>query len=531
MYYVGTYIRVSRDDKQADESVSVENQHTMLSQFIAHMPNWIGVRTYIDDGASGGNFNRKGFQDMMEDVRSGAINLVLVKDLSRFGRNYLEAGKYLEEELPALGCRFVALADNIDTESGENDIIPFLNAINDFYLRDASERIKSVMRAKAKDGQRLSGIPPYGYIPKACERSRLAIDSTASEVVRRIFEMRAGGFGYSAIAGILNREGIKSPRAYYFASKGRDINAPDNRAAACANMWSCRTVKLILNNEVYVGNTISFKRGARSYRDSREYRRDESEWIRVENTHIPLVDFELWSKVQGINQAAKAKMANCKPPRPNPFTGLLVCSGCKTKMSRIRKTYLCATYKRSGNAVCSPHLITEENLNTIVTSHVKGLAERLRLDENAMRESLHSRLMSNYKTDKINRAKQLKQLEQQLHNLELQIDRLYEDKTKGAITAEKFAAIAVNLEEKQVIIESELDLLKQSEQETSTKLDDIDKWTALIEEKATPLEVDRGLLEAIIEKIEIGEKYETNNQTYQNVTIHWKFVENCATNP
>ena len=528
LYNVGTYIRLSREDKRADESVSVENQRTMLSQFISHMPNWIETRTYVDDGVSGSNFNRKGFQDMMTDVRRGVINLVLVKDLSRFGRNYLEAGRYLEEELPAFGCRFVALADNIDTETGENDIIPFLNAINDFYLRDISERIKSVIKAKAQDGQKVAGAAPYGYVRKPNECSRLAVDDIAAKVVRRIFDMRASGTGFTAIAGILTKEGILSPRAYYFERQGRKINAAHNTTSSCAKIWSTRTVKLLLGNEIYIGNTVSLKRGTRSYRDNREYKRDENEWIRVENTHIPIVETEIWDKVQEINRIAKAKMENCKPPRPNLFSGLLICPDCGTKMNRIKRTYYCSTNQRSGGVACSPHNIMEIDLKSIVLSHIKELAEKIALNEDAMLERLRSKLVDGCRVTKSDRVKQRQILEQQLHVLELQIDQLYNDKVEGSISAETFTALVGNIETKREQVEQALYTLTRTTQVVDAKLDDIDRWATLIKEKATFIDVDRELLEALVEKIEVGEKSVTEDgQEYQTVQICYKFVGIC----
>ncbi|MCL2618047.1 MAG: recombinase family protein [Defluviitaleaceae bacterium] len=346
LYNVGVYIRLSQADKRADESVSVENQRAMLSQFVSHMPNWILARTYVDEGVSGGNFDRKGFRRMMEDVRGGIINLVLVKDLSRFGRNYLEAGRYIEEELPTCGCRFVALCDNIDTETGDNDILPFLNVMNDFYLRDCSERVKAGIRARAQDGRKLSGVAPYGYVRKPDDRSRLAVDEAAATIVRRIFTLRADGLGYTAIAGILNRDGVAAP---------------------VASIWATRTVKLMLNNEVYIGNTVSLKRGTRSYRDSRTFLRDEREWVRADNTHAPIIERPLWNNVQQMNLAARAKMANARAPRPNLFAGLLVCRDCGMKMNRAKNLYHCSTYRRSGNAACSKHEILEGELKKVIS--------------------------------------------------------------------------------------------------------------------------------------------------------------------
>jgi DNA invertase Pin-like site-specific DNA recombinase len=241
LYNVGSYIRLSIEGAVYG-SESVENQREMLSQFIAHMPCWIDKCVYVDDGASGGNFNRNGFQDMMTDVRSGEVNLVLVQDLSRFGRNYLEAGRYLEEELPSLGCRFVSLMDGIDTETGENDIMPLLNAMHDLHLKNLSERVKSVLLAKAKAGHKL-GRAPYGYKKEANDPTKLIIDDYAAEVVKRIYDMRLSGMGYASIVKALNTEVIIPPLVYYFNLMGFD----DSKIKA--RSWLTTAVKRILNYE------------------------------------------------------------------------------------------------------------------------------------------------------------------------------------------------------------------------------------------------------------------------------------------
>jgi len=230
LYNVGSYVRLSKENTFAD-SDSIENQQEMLSRFIAVMPGWIEQKCYIDSGFSGGTFDRPAFLEMMADVRGGLVNLVLVKDLSRFGRNYLEAGNYLENELPALGCRFVSLSEGIDTETGENDIIPFLNAMNDYYLKNLSERIKMVLTVKAKEGQKLSGAVPYGYLRSPDDHTRLIVDEYAAGVVKRIFECRAHGDSYAKITAMLNRENIMPPRLYYFDRQKRET------PQVCTEMW------------------------------------------------------------------------------------------------------------------------------------------------------------------------------------------------------------------------------------------------------------------------------------------------------
>jgi len=294
LYKVGIYARLSQDNKHCTDLTSIENQTAILTKFINTMPGWIHEKTYIDRGASGASFDRYGFKTMMEDVRNGIINLVLVKDLSRFGRNYLEAGRLLEEELPLLGCRFVALSDGIDTENSGNDIMPLLNIINDFYVRDASRRIKSVLMAKAKAGHKLGGTAPYGYIRSPADNTKLIIDNYAAGIVRRIFELRANGMVCAKIAGELNKGGVLPPRLYFFKRCGKEPKGKFSET------WTMRTIKLILNNEIYIGNTVSMKRGTRSYRDKREVRHDKCKWIRVEGTHAPIVDIETWENAQSV---------------------------------------------------------------------------------------------------------------------------------------------------------------------------------------------------------------------------------------
>ena len=540
LYNVGMYIRLSRENTayNGEDSLSIENQQAMLSKFIDMMPGWIEKRIYIDNGATGGNFNRQGFRDMMEDVRQRIINLVLVQDLSRFGRNYLEAGKYLEEELPSLGCRFVALSDGIDTETGENDILPFLNAMNDYYLKNLSDRIKSVLIAKAKDGQKLAGTVPYGYDRSPEEHTRLIIDDYAAKVVRRIFDMRAAGIGYASIAGVLNKENILPPRLYYFQSKNRETKANTTR------LWKDTTVKRILHNELYLGHTVSFKTKTRSYRDGRLVNRDKSEWICAENTHTPIVDDVLWETVQQINRVAKSKADNYGVPRLNLFAKIAVCADCKTNLvnSVTTKTYKsgkmirhisyrCRTHLNSGGCACSGHRISELNLKKLVFAHVKEKAGRITLNEDNILQELERKLIGTHKAGQISASKERRDLEQQIHKFEVQMEQLYEDKVSGIISADTFTALVSKTEAQRLEIVDRHSQLTQSAEDTKAKLKDIDRWIGLIKEKSIVIkevrEVDRDFLESLIDKIEVGDKKVVNGVNTQDVRIFYKYVGAC----
>ncbi|MCL2200127.1 MAG: recombinase family protein [Defluviitaleaceae bacterium] len=539
IYNVRIYTRISQESKNKkydEDSVSIENQISMLSKFIDMMPGWIKTRTYVDESVSGTTFRRRGFMDMMEDVRSGVINLVLVKDLSRFGRNYLEAGRYLEEELPALGCRFVSLADNIDTESGETEIMSFINAINDFYVRDTSERIKSVMLAKAKDGQKISGVVPFGYDRDPNARTRLIVDEYAAAVVRRVFALRVEGMGYNAIAGVLNRECIAPPRRYYFERHGRTTKA------ACGIAWTIRTIKLLLCNELYLGHTISMKRGTRSYRDSRVYHRDKTQWIRVENTHPPLVDKDTWEKVQQINRAAKATATNHKTLEKSLFSGLLVCLDCRARMRYSKRkdadnAYVCRTYTRSGCMECSSHRITEGTLKALVFSDISNVASEVIYDEAAIGEIIQHTLQSKREAKKAEMAQEQRRLEQELYNYDNKIELLYGERTEGHTVPKDFYANIKNIEAQRKKVENQLSVLQKAIRKIEAKKATKDKLSSLIKTNSALYEacwshpsdvaricsLDRDLLEALVDKIEIGSRKSAEVVPTQDVRIYYKF--------
>ena len=532
LFNVGAYIRLSlKDTDYKDGSESIESQQQMLSQFISMMPGWIEKRFYIDNGFSGGNFQRPAFQEMLEDVRSGLVNLIIVKDLSRFGRNYLESGEYLEKELPALGCRFVSLLDNIDTENGENDIIPFINGLNDYYLKNLSDRIKTVLTAKVKEGQYLSGKSPYGYMRSPENHTRLIVDETAAEVVRKIYELRASGAGYYSIAHYLNKNNIIPPCLYYYNRQNRE--PPKN----CATTWKQISVKDILNNETYTGDSVRFKFKSKSYREKIAICRDENEWIRVANTHTAIIEKDVWESVRAINQKAKEKVADYRKPQQVLFSKMLVCADCggcfiTTVKNQTRKDgsivryvgYQCRTKADTGNK-CSWHSVSEIALKQIIFSDIKRQAEQLTLNESRMLRSIQERLIG--ATKRTNPVKHKHDLEQKLYTIELQNTKLYEDRCEGIISEDGFSELIASLEEKRKVIQSELDALNQSDNEKSAKLSDIQIWVKLIKEKSaieTIEDLDRELLEALIEKIEIGECEVIDGVRQRDIKVYYKFV-------
>jgi len=528
LYNVGAYIRLSvKDTDYKDDSQSIESQQQILSQFISMMPGWIEQKFYIDNGFSGGNFDRPAFQEMISDIRSGKINLLLVKDLSRFGRNYLETGKYLEEELPALGCRFVALMDNVDTEDGENDIIPFINGLNDYYLKNLSDRIKTVRTAKAKDGQFLASETPYGYTKSKEAKNRLIIDEPAAEIVRKIYEMRVSGMGYYSICKYLNERNITTPRWHFYISENRQAPREFSKA------WQASCLKRILESEIYLGHTIHNQRKTISHRSKKQVRRDKSEWLRVENTHEPIIEKSVWEAVQAINQEATAKVAHHRQKQSSLFSKMLVCSNCgktliplvdskRSKKGKVYTSYYCSTYSSSCGTLCTRHSIPETVLKQIILGAVKNISEQITLNESRMLEQLQERLIGTAKRQ--NTAKQKHDLEQKLHSIEMQTAKLYEDRCEGIISDERFGEMITSLEDKRKVLEIELSNLNQSTSVREQKLADIENWIRLIKEKSSIEDLDRETLEVLIDRIEVGESEVVDGEKRRDIRVYYKFV-------
>ena len=528
LYNVGAYVRLS---VEKDESQSIENQQEMLSRFISMMPGWVEKKFYIDNGFSGGNYNRPAFQEMMTDVRSGNVNLILVKDLSRFGRNYLETGRYLEEELPKLDCRFVALLDNVDTADGENDIIPFINGLNDYYLKNLSDRIKSVLTAKAKDGQYITGKAPYGYKRDPDNHMRLQIDKNAADVVRMIFAMRADGKGVHKITAELNRQKITPSRLYYYNLKNPNQLPPDS----IPQTWEKTAVTRILENEIYIGNTVQLKHKSLSCRTKKQGKRDKDEWARVENTHTPIIDKALWEAVQAVNARGKSKYTNRREPQQHLFSKLLRCPDCgrsfqcnevnytrKDGSVTQSKTYICKAHATTGGTKCTRHAISEKSLKQIVLAEIQEHSRQVKLDENRVLELLKEKLIGNSK--KKNIAKSKREFEHKLYTFEVQTTKLYEDRCEGIISDTRFTEMIAGLEKKRCQVESELAALNQSESDKQERLSDIQNWIARVRENSDVTELDRATLEALIDKIEVGEREVVDGVKRQDVRVYYKFV-------
>ncbi len=383
-FYAAMYLRLSRDDEDRDgltksESNSIGSQRELIKSFLREQPDIELYDIYVDDGYTGSNFDRPEFKRMIADIEAGRVNCVIVKDLSRFGRDYIESGRYIQKTFPALGVRFIALADHYDSlsaDTGESSIVlPVKNFINDSYCRDISTKVKSQLEVKRKNGECIAAFAVYGYKKSEKDKNRLVIDEYAAENIRRIFAWKIEGLAVSAIAEKLNSLGILSPKEYK-KSMGLSYNGGFSGTGSCG--WGNATIKRILTNEVYLGHMVQGKTEKINYKVKKYTEKPEQEWVKVENTHEPIISADDYAVVQHL-----LKTDGRKSPQsgtPSPFMGLLFCGDCGEQMVRrvirYRNTakvyYICSTKNRGEG--CSRHSIEENQLKEIVFQSVRAFA-------------------------------------------------------------------------------------------------------------------------------------------------------------
>ena len=528
-YQVGAYLRLSRDDERDGESLSIENQRSIVTDYITKK-GWVLVDTYIDDGLTGTNFDRPQFQRMIDDVRNGRINCVVVKDLSRFGRNYIQIGEYTDYLFPTLGCRFIAINDGIDTLEKENELMPFKNLVNEWYSRDQSKKVKSAKVARARNGFFMGAYAPYGYIKNEQRQPPLLIDEYAAPIVRRIFEMRATGMGYRTIATQLNDEKIIPPREYYYNSIGKPNPKKGLRS------WSDVVVREILKNEAYIGNIVQMRKGTISYKNKTQVNRPEEEWVRAEGTHEPIVSLVLWETARKLGDRGTVGKSN-KDGEISLFSGLLKCGDCGRSMKFVRDSntrkdghrnnhhaYICCGYSQGGKAICSPHRTLESIFSDLILGDIREKAQMISLDQDAVIAEIKRKKQADTTTEQKAMEKKLQSLRHRLSELERLISKLYEEMVLGDIPREMVLDMMDKYKneqhEKQTLAAQLAEQLTHSQEVEH----DIREWVSLIQGSKDIERLDRELLIKLVEKIVVGQKSMVDGVERQEITIMYNLV-------
>ena len=516
------YCRLSQDDGLDGDSNSIQNQKSILQRFAEdhHFPN---PCFYVDDGFSGGNFQRPAFQQMIADMENGEIGIIVTKDLSRLGRNQLHTGLYIEERFPMFGVRYIAINDNVDTENAEsNDLMPFKNLFNEWFIRDTSRKIRAVQKSKAERGERLGTRAPYGYV-KDLETKKLNIDEEAAAVVKRIFALCAAGNGPSRIATILTKEKVYCPSYYTYQKyslthSALDITKPYH--------WSDSAVANLLENEIYLGNTVNYRFSTRSYKDKRKIEHPREECLVFENTHPAIISKEVWDIVQRVR---KNKRRPTKMNEQNKYSGLVVCADCGKAMVLHRahtmsadyNHFTCRTYKKDGEA-CTAHYIRECILDEIVLEDLRRVTAKAREHPQEFAEYLNSKQSAELQKEIRRLEKEKSTMQKRKAELDAIFKKLYEDSVLNRITSEQFQMLSASYTDEQAKLtealpqrEAEIQRLKETVSNTAAFLDKAKRYTDI--QELTP-----ELLRLFIQKIVVYEKeVKWSKHAPQTVEIHY----------
>ena len=506
------YIRLSREDGDKEESDSISNQRDILLSFVADCEDLKTYDIYIDDDYSGTNFDRPGFLRMMADIKSGDVNCVVVKDLSRFGRNYIEVGNYIEQIFPFLNVRFISVNDNLDSvknpEQMDSIIVPFKNLINDEYARDISKKVRSVLDNKRKRGEFIGSFAAYGYLKDRDNRNRLVIDQEAAPVIRNIYNWYIEGYGFITIAKKLNEMGILNPSAYK-KSKGMNYHHP--ASAINSELWSDSSVKRILLNQVYIGHTVQGKNKIQSYKVRKAVAVPKDEWIVVENTHEAIIERDVWEKVQNLYNRDKRTSPNAD--RVYLFSGLLICADCNRAMNiknisqpyKYYSYYVCSTFKKFGPGNCTNHTIRTDKLEFLVYEAIKKQVE-IAVDMDRIIKEINSLPKINLGSRLLNDS--LEKQEDNLSRIKGYKKSIYEDWKNGDITREEYLQYKDDYEMQIEKISAVIESLNDKIMKAAEKIDDSNLYLTNFIKYKNFERLTREIAVSLIDKIKIHENNE-----------------------
>lgn len=524
-YRAALYCRLSSDDAYLGESGSIKTQRALLTQYCKE--NNIPVYdVYTDDGFSGTNFERPAFKRMLNDLEGHKANLVIVKDLSRFGREYAQMGMYIENDFEDWNIRFISIGENIDTLNGTDEILmPITNVINSQYAKECSRKTKQAHRALAKEGKFIGSRAPFGYIKDPKDRHHLLVDEEAASVVRSIFKMFCDGIGYVRMTKILREKKILNPQAYF------NKNNPDYYKSDYWRQnfdWHATSIRVILNNPVYLGQTTFGRTKVKGKTKKKKVATEESEWIVVENTHEPIIDKTTWNLAHDI---MKNRRRETKSGETQMFAGLVKCSDCGSALnvSRNAKTgkytgFSCWVYKNYGKERCTSHAIGYKTLYNIVLENIRRQAECASEHKEKYLEMLKNQMAEKATQDIKSVKSELKKINKRIAQLEKILNKLYEDRALEKITEERYLLMNSNYENEYNELKERQNVLTQQIEKIETTEYNAETFTNLIEKYLNITELNARILNELIEKIVVHEKEIINGEKFQMVEIYYKFV-------
>lgn len=532
--YTALYERLSRDDEMQGESNSIVNQKRYLEEY-AQAQGFKNIRHFTDDGYSGTNFKRPGFQEMIAAIEAGEIDVVCVKDLSRFGRDYLKVGFYTEIMFPEKGVRFIAINNSVDSANPmENDFTPFLNIMNEWYAKDTSNKIRAIFRSRMQDGKRCSGAIPYGYKRDPEDKNHLLIEEEAAKVVRRIYQMVIDGMGSQAIANQLTADNVLIPSAYLEQSEHGESR---NHSYHDPCRWNCTAVSYILDKQEYMGHTVLGKTICENFKTKKRRKARPDELIIFENTHEPIIDAETWHLVQKLRRRTRRKLANGS--YSHRLSGLVYCADCGKRLSYSSpqsqhrpdgKTYdadssfRCPTYK-SMYGECTMHYIKSSTLDKLVDEAVRKIARYILRNEQAFLEQVRVLTSADQKQTQSEDKKELVNIKKRIAELDNYIKRLYEGNASGKISDRQFEKLMAQYDSEQQELEERVKEIEASIHEIQQESENGQQFVRLVQKYRDLTEIDQTALNEFIDKVVVHEA--TGGRTAdrsQQIDIYFNFI-------
>ena len=529
--YTILYGRLSSEDTQKgskDDSNSIQNQKMLLEKYAAEH-GFENTKYIYDDGYTGTNFNRPGWKEVMQLMEAGCVKTLIVKDMSRLGREYLQVGQYTELIFPSYGVRFIAVNDGVDSlDESTNDFTPFRNIMNEFYAKDSSRKLRAVFKLKAESGARVGTREPFGYIKDPQDPKRKIIpDPDTKHIVKHIFQLCLDGKGPTQIANCLREERIPTPTAFYYHHHGV---LPNGTSLDDPFSWNQKTVANILENEVYLGHTVNMKTTSLSYKNKKRFERPESEQIRFENTHEAIIDQHTWELVQEVR---KNKRRVTRIGDQNIYSGLVYCADCGAKMTLFRTRekgpekdeFICATYRQKGKDHCSIHLIRRSVLETVLLDDIRRMTHFARQNERLFAERIGQKCRRESQREMKRLRKEIDAAHKRQGELMALFKRLYEDSVLGRIPDAQYRVLSQGYTEEQDQLRERIPKLQEQLEMLETDASGVERFIEKARKYTEINEITAEILWSFIERIEICERSEKHRHyTPQEVRIYYRDI-------
>lgn len=521
------YCRLSRDDGTESESNSIGNQKKLLSQKAKEM-GLTDTKYYVDDGYTGTNFNRPGFQQLIDDIEIGLVSAVMVKDLSRLGRDYVSVGNYTDSYFPEHNIRFIAVNDAIDSDEGESEIAPFKNILNEMYARDISKKIRSSHRLRGSMGEPLSQ-PPYGYMKSPENKKKWIIDPEAATVVKSIFKMCLDGKGNETIARELQENKVLIPMAYW-RSKG--LNRGGKKTQTNPYKWCKTTIQKILSQQEYCGDIINFKTYSKSFKNKTRYENSKENWAVFKNVNEPIIDRETFETVQKFISKTKRRAPKKENGERSIFNGLIYCGDCHSKMRYHTSTsnkeihyFTCSDNKVDYRGKCpGRHYVRADALEEVVKLELRRLVEMLEIDESYFAQLLLRKNAEEREKDKKFLESELQKAITRSNTVSQLYEKLYEDNVIGKVSDEWFVELSHKYEKERMDLKAKIADTRHQIEELKNTNSEYGKFISAIRRFMQMDNLTSPLLRELIDHIDIFETEGTGKSRTQRIVIYYRFI-------